>query len=1638
MQLKTVGESLDVNKTINDILRQISYLNNGFANSAIKAHKLSEGLKNYSTEAVKIALSQSKLNKTIIQAILSSKGLKGELLETTTAQLVNGTSTDKLSASQTKATLSTNSFGLAIKGLGENIKNTGTALKTFILTNPIAWISAAIGTVYLLNKAIQSTVETLEEQKKTLEEVQSTVNDYKNQLSSLENELQNINNKISEIGENPVNIVDQKTLSILKQERSELEQQIELVKILNAEAKDIAENTTMQILANTSKITGLTKTLDLVKNGDIFGALKSTNAGIGGILNTFENLKEKDYLGAIKSAAGGFFTNTGSPVAALYNWLYPKKENEKSIFEETKEQINELNASREELNNLNNNRLNQSISEEKYQKSLSKLNEKISEQTTTLLANIKTLQAYKDQLDATDPEQSEWIDKINETIDSYTASLVHKEDYKTFDNILSSDIYGSYKDELIQLANQGKLTHDIMDNDYHNLLVLFESLGLSVDDVAEKLRQMGEEVTDVSKNTSSISVFTLSEDQSKAIDDFQSKIKSLESALVSIQSGDLDSSALIDLQQEFPSLQNSSENLELAIRNLIDNSLQSLFGILGESLPQNMKDSLQAIADKASGLVPSLDEAFSSVQNSYKALEDFKKAMAEGMTDSVLSSVASLSDSLRDLVAGFYAGAVSADELFNALIDHYNIDLKNYSNALIAKNQFSDQFYNNTILADTKLVNQFSKNYGIDISNCKTYAEAKLKIEQECFKKVSDMWTKYYNAQTGTFTVEFDKLVRLRDQSDLGSEEWHNFNNQIDDILHAKIQYEQASKALDAIAYHGIESKFTGISSNLTKTNGTEKKESEPTIFDWIEVRIDRAKEAIDKLNDKLASVSDYTYQNQYIDETLQAYEKEIQLLEESKQKYLEKAEAVGLSAAYIEKVQNGSMEIDSVSNETTKKKIEEYQKWYEKAKEVDSSIGDILDKTKELKYQKVDNLIDDFERVTSLTEAYNNYLQKLLDVKKAKNDTVTESDYLSLIQQELNIQATLKDQYQRVQAEFDKLNLTPADDKWYDYKKQLIDIQTQIEDCTLSVENFRDTILDIRWNNFEIGTSLLDDLADEISDVISLLGNGDMFDSAGEITDLGITKIGLYAQQYVTAKKQIAEYENAIVKLGEMYKNGLYSQEEYTQKLIEFRKASRDAALAVKDAKKEILAYHKEAIQAEIDAMKELIDSKKQALDAEKDLDDYRKKIADKQKNIQSLEKKIATLSLSDARADKALKLQLEEELAKAKEELADEEKEHSIENQKDALDKEYENFEKEKNDEIKELENNLDKQEDLIKKYLNDVVDNYDIVYDNIQQISDIFGITFTENLTSPWESATGAAELYAQAVRDILSQIEINAGSIGSGITGSTLGTTNGQGQWIQETNPNSENHGKWWYKHADGSYTSSDWEKIDNTWYCFDKDGWMGQNEWVRGKSGEWYYLGADGAMLHSGWKVIDGKDYCFDEEGRLYQNGYTPDGYMVDANGVWDKSIPQTNDSELIKNKAASFDHYRTGTIKVTDAGFAYVDENGEEMVLRPDESGRLDFLTKGTGIIPADMTKRLMDIAYDPTSLLNDLPDIRNLANIQFEKTPKAEQPINLNITSPLMTVNGGLDSSIMDAVEKRINRIPDDIKQQLKSMGLR
>ncbi len=75
---------------------------------------------------------------------------------------------------------------------------------------------------------------------------------------------------------------------------------------------------------------------------------------------------------------------------------------------------------------------------------------------------------------------------------------------------------------------------------------------------------------------------------------------------------------------------------------------------------------------------------------------------------------------------------------------------------------------------------------------------------------------------------------------------------------------------------------------------------------------------------------------------------------------------------------------------------------------------------------------------------------------------------------------------------------------------------------------------------------------------------------------------------------------------------------------------------------------------------------------------------------------------------------------------------------------------------------------------------------------------------------------------------------------------------------------DNIGGWWYLNPDGTYPKDGWLMVDGKWYYFNPVGYM-VTGWIQSQNGNWYYCDSSGAMLTNTW---------------------TPDGYWVNADGVW--------------------------------------------------------------------------------------------------------------------------------------------------------
>lgn len=131
----------------------------------------------------------------------------------------------------------------------------------------------------------------------------------------------------------------------------------------------------------------------------------------------------------------------------------------------------------------------------------------------------------------------------------------------------------------------------------------------------------------------------------------------------------------------------------------------------------------------------------------------------------------------------------------------------------------------------------------------------------------------------------------------------------------------------------GSGAKYTGSPSSSSNSGGSgdgsdSSSDSEET-FDWIEVAIDRLENNLDKLSETVDSTYEkWQSRNEALKKSIDEVNREIELQEEGAAEYLKKAESIDLSEDWKKKVREGKIEIDTVSDDTLKTNIQDYQTW--------------------------------------------------------------------------------------------------------------------------------------------------------------------------------------------------------------------------------------------------------------------------------------------------------------------------------------------------------------------------------------------------------------------------------------------------------------------------------------------------------------------------------------------------------------------------------------------------------------------------------------------------------------------------------------------------------------------------------------
>ena len=786
-------------------------------------------------------------------------------------------------------------------------------------------------------------------------------------------------------------------------------------------------------------------------------------------------------------------------------------------------------------------------------------------------------------------------------------------------------------------------------------------------------------------------------------------------------------------------------------------------------------------------------------------------------------------------------------------------------------------------------------------------------------------------------------------------------------------------------------------------------------VFDWFEILLEEIESDISLMNAQLENAVGRSAKKGIYSQILNAEHYKVQELNDGIKLYSDYSAKLlaKIPEQYREMAKNGAVAIKEFvgeENEEVVEAINNYREWSNKVKDLNQQLEETKKQISETRVQIQEMVKTEYTNEIGLTTVKNDQIQSAIDLLEEQGERASDVFYKAMTENSNTQLKKLQEQREKMQEELDKAvksgDVKKFSEDWYSMVNAIYEVDASIIDCETDIEGFQNAINDLHWENFDKIITAIDNVSDEAEQLRGLIDDDDIADDVGNWTSDGITSLGLLAQEMEKAKYRAELYGEQIEQLNKDYAAGKYSTDEYNEKLKDLKDSQWDSIDAYESAKKAIIDLNKtrieavkDGIQKEIDAYEKLISKRKEDLSAQKDAHDFNKTVQDQQKEIDKIQRQIDAMEGDTSAAAIAKRKKLQEELYNAQQELAETYYDHDIETQQNALDKELEAYRQEKEDRMEELDNYLKNEEQVLADSLQLILENADGIDAFLKNISEEYGVSIYDAVVDPWSDGADALARYLEMLKElrgeqegIQKEADSNANDTVNNINKSTTDTTSAE--YVEPPKPAKPEH-KPSRPSSGGSY------------YAPSSVG-VGSAVTVKDSATNFSRDGGNGTKMQ-GW--VPGSTFTVMEtSGNQVLIGIPGSGYTGWVN----------------KNDLVGF---AKGTKGVKSSQLAMIDENGlEELVLHADGNGKLAFLSKGTSVIPADITENLMKLgSIDPTEMLK-----RNTPSIGAPHITNNNMELNLEFGSLVHVDNCNQDA--IPELQKMVRSEFDNMMKQVNN----
>lgn len=1518
MQLKELGETSAILNKINSVSLFYKKSDGGFNDEATLIYKYSNALKDNSIEAVKLALAQTTLNEKQIAGILANKGLTGETLKTTAAELSNVTSTNAMSASQSVATVKTIGFKNAVKGLGTSLKNLALAHPYLLaIAGSLAVIKFAIKGVNAVQDRADGTTA-VNKYNEALEESEQTISDNEKSISDYNSEIETNKKKIEELQELQSNgtITEAQKAEIdnLQYQNALLDEKIEKLKQANEEELK-SQARTAENKFNTQ----------FNESGD---DTKSTNA--------------KDVIERVSKDYGG----NGSYEGVSWTQALGGNDNDKSVAQLAKLKLatDAYNQAVSDFENSENDVTREDVDNAK--ETLDVLTQDFEKNRESLYNSLTSEMEKMEKAKGTDAfnqqaydSMKSWLEIFQQYVPEYKKAMDKVKDEAKNNPIEQPVTFTKDPTSLLTESDDKSKTANLAD----------------LKSEADTLKSLQKELED----TGAIGVDSMQKiikqypEAKEALYDYMTGVKNEAELFADLENiyNDDKSQYINSLVEEnkanedfFTSIKQNYPEVISVMKSLVEEVTPDL-----ETLKNKYISDIATEEETANQFISALEQKFPELYNQLADIYDNDK---ENFIKHVISENETNQDFLNFLSSDY-------PKLFDLLGTMYGNDVDNWSSMEQAKAKITTDLINQLNALWTQYFEGISDTFnafgsimenadgsgytfvgGQDDSD--SYDHNMSEEEWQQSQKATSAYDKVKDKINSAIKIANEAVVKLQDSS-----------------------YNQIENSIGGLDWNdlGTDSSSSSGSGSGSGSDSSDKDNSKD--YDLIERKIKKLETAISALDSTVSDTyTSWGNRNSALADELSSVSDEIALQQQAYQRYMDLADSVGLDGYYEDLIKNGEMDVITVDDENLQDQIDKFQDFYDKAQDCNDKIRDLNQNLKELQKTKFDNVVSQFEDISSSISHVVTMLDKYIDLADKHGYYASPELYQKQLEQYNNTLNTLTSERDTLQSKLQESVqsglIEEGAEAWNDMLQQIQSVNEEIVDTVVNIQEVGNSLRDLNFTIFERGQDDISNLVNEGQFYVDLLDkmNKDLYDDDGKITNEGLTVQGIHSENYAAYLKQADFYAKEISAIEAELANDP-ANTTLIDKKQEYIEAQRESVLAAYDEKNAIIDLIKDGYDKASDALSKLIDKRKEALEAEKDLHDYQKSVQEKSDKVTELEKQKNAYANDTSEEAKSKVQQLEVNLKEAQEDLAETEYDKYISDQEKLLDDLQTEYEDLINDRI-----------DNIDKELGDVADavnlNRDAIRSTLENLSQDTELPLTKAMRDVWNSATPVVDL------------NTTVQGIGSTVSGITLAindiiTRLNDLIAIMRGNLDSEIN-----NYDDGSYNPNNSTPAPTPSYEPDPEPSYSYDESDDSDSGDdgnyddlfvykYYYP----QPLDTEHSVVDrlksnNIDASWDRRADYYEGIFGDDDYTgSDYQNI--RMLDWLKEHGYAKGKKRG--EYSTG--------YHLVGEEGNEFMIT---NGALREVGTEDTIFTADMAKNIADFSVDPTQYLSShmpLPNVK-------------------------------------------------------------